>query len=520
MQTFLEFKTRLRSEMWPTGEAARLRVAHDPFFNEAMMDLQRWVHCLKQFNISTWNFADTYWENAKTVVNAPWGKIRRVYTVGGGLDRWRDKVLYRSSTFPIIQCWANTLYDAITPADGLPQLAFGVHRADASGDSTVGRARIGGWAVDRKRLYIAPYIQSTEMLVVDWDGEKSRWSDSDGVDETYFTVDVEAAIKYFVLFKHEILWGDRSAAKDYKALYDSALADLMHKCEEFTKQQHDHTCDASGGGAGDLVGLTADDIDDDDDPIVDPADDEVLFVHSGDLGEVNPNAEAVAEVIESDNPEALILGGDLTYGGSGDYATDFATNYQWALTAGIVYPCLGNHNVDATTSNFHTFFDKPGGRNYYEAIIGPIHFFFLNSDPREPDGISITSEQQEWLRLKALLSVARWKVVVMHHPPFSSGSTYGNNATLQWGFEDYGIHLVLASHEHNYERLEQNGIPYIVNGLGGKSIYPFGAPVSGSIVRYNSKYGRLIGEVNCDEMVLTFKSVDNDVIDTLTITHE
>ena len=54
----------------------------------------------------------------------------------------------------------------------------------------------------------------------------------------------------------------------------------------------------------------------------------------------------------------------------------------------------------------------------------------------------------------------------MHRPPFSSGKHGGHEATLEAFvplFEEYGVDLVLAGHDHNYERTESiGGVTYIV----------------------------------------------------------
>ena len=38
-------------------------------------------------------------------------------------------------------------------------------------------------------------------------------------------------------------------------------------------------------------------------------------------------------------------------------------------------------------------------------------------------------------------------------------------------FEEYGVNVVFQGHDHNYERLEKNGIIYITSGGGGAPLY-------------------------------------------------
>ena len=49
-------------------------------------------------------------------------------------------------------------------------------------------------------------------------------------------------------------------------------------------------------------------------------------------------------------------------------------------------------------------------------------------------------------------STAPWKIVYMHHPPYSS-SQHGSTPGMQWPFENWGASLVLTGHDHTYERI-------------------------------------------------------------------
>jgi hypothetical protein len=72
---------------------------------------------------------------------------------------------------------------------------------------------------------------------------------------------------------------------------------------------------------------------------------------------------------------------------------------------------------------------------------------------------------------------------------------------------------VLAGHDHCYERLNIDGVTYIVSGLGGVSIYSFAETVSGSVARYNDQYGATVLEAGADEMRISFFDIDGHLID-------
>lgn len=530
MQTYSEFKRKIKGRLWPAGEALSLVAAHDAAFQTAMLDLQRCVPCLKEFNVSIWESADRYWENAKTVVQAPVGFIRRIYTVAGGMDRWRDRVFYRSNTFQEIECWARRLYRARTPLNvGKTALPFGVKTEEIESNSIHGRARIGAWAIYRGKLYVAPWLQTTETLVVEWDGEKNAWQDTDVVDENLWRPDVEMAVEYFVGFRHNLHYGDRAVAMDLSKLYEKARADLMQWCWEYTRMQESYVCGSDSGDVGQsaMVGQLdsqGNDVSgDDDDPTTDTTEeDHVLFVAVGDMGSPSADSTAVAEAIHSENPERFVALGDITY--NSDYEGDFASNYQWAMDQNVLIPAPGNHDwdVDGTLDTYKAFFAnfvKNNGHNY-EATVGPVHFLVYDSDARFEDGIDSSSVQAEWLRVKLLLSTARWKIVVMHRPPFSSDTTHGSDTDLQMQFKEWGAHAVLCGHAHDYERLFIGGLTYIVCGTGGtdEAFHEFGAPVDGSVTRINDTYGYLVGEADCDQLILTFKNVNGQILDSVTIT--
>ena len=55
---------------------------------------------------------------------------------------------------------------------------------------------------------------------------------------------------------------------------------------------------------------------------------------------------------------------------------------------------------------------------------------------------------------------------------------------MQWPYKPWGADLVMSGHVHNYERLIEDGLTYIVSGLGGLSAsvgYPTGTGIPGSL---------------------------------------
>ncbi|MCX7668451.1 MAG: metallophosphoesterase, partial [Anaerolineae bacterium] len=139
----------------------------------------------------------------------------------------------------------------------------------------------------------------------------------------------------------------------------------------------------------------------------------------------------------------------------------------------------------------------------------PVHVFVLNSNSAEPDGIRADSRQARWLQAGLAASKTPWQVVVLHHPPYSSGH-HGSTPALQWPFGAWGADLVIAGHDHTYERIARDDIVYIVNGLGGGARYALRRPVPGSLFRYNADWGALRVTATTTTLDLAFYRVGDD----------
>jgi hypothetical protein len=244
----------------------------------------------------------------------------------------------------------------------------------------------------------------------------------------------------------------------------------------------------------------------------------ITFAAIGDYGSDDSHELDVANLVKSWNPEFIITLGDNNYpdgeaatidANIGKYYREFIYPYRGTYGAGAsanrFWPAVGNHDYDnqvgAPLQPYLDYFTLPNNERYYDFVRGPVHFFVLNSDSAEPDGTKSTSIQAQWLKNKLAASTAPWKIVYLHHPPFSSRTSYTN---LQWPFEVWGASAVLAGHHHLYERI-MKGIPFIINGLGGESTGDFIAPIPGSVVRFGEDYGAM--RITASPTVLTFEFI-------------
>jgi tartrate-resistant acid phosphatase type 5 len=145
-------------------------------------------------------------------------------------------------------------------------------------------------------------------------------------------------------------------------------------------------------------------------------------------------------------------------------------------------------------------------------VRGPVHFFALDSDENEPDGVGSLSVQAAWLQQGLASSTSSWNIVYFHYPPYSSGME-GSITWMRWPFAAWGADAVLTGHDHTYERLAVDGIPYFVNGLGGGGIYNFVDALPESQFRYNANYGAMLGSASERDLRFEFTSRTGELID-------
>jgi tartrate-resistant acid phosphatase type 5 len=263
-----------------------------------------------------------------------------------------------------------------------------------------------------------------------------------------------------------------------------------------------------------------------------PAEEDVLFAVIGDYGQAGRHSFAVAEMIDSWDVDFITTTGDNNYPDGaaatideniGQYYHRYIGNYKGEYNRGSetnrFFPSLGNHDWDTEGAEpYLDYFTLPGNERYYDFVWDYIHFFVLDSDPREPEGVGVSSEQAAWLQESMADSEELWQVVVMHHPPYSSAD-HGSTNWIQWPFKEWGADLVLAGHDHVYERLEVDGLTYITIGLSGHaSRYSFPNVLPESQFRYMEDWGALRILTTGDVMRIEFIIIDGSVIDSIEIT--
>jgi len=186
----------------------------------------------------------------------------------------------------------------------------------------------------------------------------------------------------------------------------------------------------------------------------------------------------VVERIMADMPALVLHTGDMTVAGAKieHWGTYFEIEGE-LLSSTFLLPIFGNHEI--------------AGEGYFEVLYQTDN----NYDDTERNWwldlgdlaiVGIQAYSTDWTADDSLLwleetlkklSDKRWLFFSHHEPMY----TFSNHSSWTEGreyvqplLEKYGVDMVLAGHNHCYERFEVNGISYIVTGGGGAPLYSTG----------------------------------------------
>ncbi|HYD96635.1 MAG TPA: metallophosphoesterase [Noviherbaspirillum sp.] len=207
--------------------------------------------------------------------------------------------------------------------------------------------------------------------------------------------------------------------------------------------------------------------------------------------------------LAADPGAAVLTLGDNTYpvGLLGEFTDCYEPT--WGRFKARTFPSPGNHDYYTPRADgYYSYFGAAAGpdrRGYYSFKLGSWHVISLNSYLK-PDA---HRAQLAWLKDELARNRARCTLAYWHHPVFSSGG-HGNDARMLEAWKmlyEAGADLVLASHDHDYERFapqdaqgrhdEERGIRSFVVGTGGAKLTPLRFRKLNSDVSDNSTLGVL-----------------------------
>lgn len=216
--------------------------------------------------------------------------------------------------------------------------------------------------------------------------------------------------------------------------------------------------------------------------------------------------EKVATLAKNRTGRVAILGDAVYPHGSPD---EFANCFDpaWGPLGARMRPAAGNHEygTPGATGYWDYFGDRAGRRDkgWYAYNLGE-HWraIVLNTNCARVGGCTLDSPQGRWLRNAIDNAGSRNIVAYFHHPLYSSGN-HGSQSFVRPFFRALyrgGADLVLAGHDHHYERFapqnhrgerRRNGVQQFVVGTGGFRHYDLGKALPNTRARNNTSFGLL-----------------------------
>ncbi len=209
------------------------------------------------------------------------------------------------------------------------------------------------------------------------------------------------------------------------------------------------------------------------------------------VGITGTGIPASTTVLSVDSATQITLSANATASGTVTLTCTSVLKTVIASRGGERYNTMGNHDYDgARETEIISYFpngalatNNNSSKGYYSKVLGEMEFFFVNDNDSasgnagqeltdNAGGISATrvnfqaSTAMQWIIAKIAASTAKWKIVMIHHPAWTSSST-GPFTSNQFDWKTLGAHMVLQSHDHGVERIYKNGVYWFTVAMGG-----------------------------------------------------
>ncbi|MGH7289068.1 MAG: metallophosphoesterase family protein [Myxococcota bacterium] len=235
--------------------------------------------------------------------------------------------------------------------------------------------------------------------------------------------------------------------------------------------------------------------------------DGLTVLAAGDIASCNSTGdEATAALLDEHFGDVITLGDNAYPDGT---AAQFQNCYgpSWGRHKERTHPATGNHEYHTTGAAGHFgYFGAAAGdpsEGWYSYDLGAWHVVVLNSNCSRIGGCTRSSPQGLWLEADLAANPRDCTLAAWHHPRFSSGASHGSSTTTRDLYDILHSHradLILAGHDHNYERFapqdafgiaDPAGPTQFVVGSGGASLRPMGGIEPNSLTSAGNVYGVL-----------------------------
>ena len=213
---------------------------------------------------------------------------------------------------------------------------------------------------------------------------------------------------------------------------------------------------------------------------------------------------------------------------SGDLVETGGVREQWhrffqieapSIAGRPLFAAVGNHD-NSRRLYFRRYFLMGlinEGHRYYAHDWGDVRVIMMDSEIEARAG----SAQHTFLERVLQEGAERDMIMLLnlHYPPYSSGShgsTRETRAIIGELAPRYGVEVVLAGHDHNYERTKRiDGVTYIVAASGGAPIRRVQPSWFTAAVRTEPHF--VLFDVERDTLVGRAVNLEGDVFDTFVI---
>jgi uncharacterized protein (TIGR03437 family) len=274
----------------------------------------------------------------------------------------------------------------------------------------------------------------------------------------------------------------------------------------------------------------------------------VSFLVLGDSGDGSSHQLAVTLQLVTEQPNFVVHVGDIAYesGTYNEFTANYFEYYKTLQRRACFFTIAGNHEYYTDNSAPYLALHAPPTATvpvpdqgkYYSFDWADMHFTGLDANLLDPQFADAQARMLVWLDNDLAQSQALWKIVFFHQTAYpiqhhiDDPIDIAARALFVPILERHGVQLVLAGHEHNYQRSKsmRGGVPvppgtagtiYMVSGGGGGVLHPV---VPESFLDQEASVWHYL-RVNVDGPKLTIHAIEVDdaypagnALDTVTLT--
>jgi len=265
------------------------------------------------------------------------------------------------------------------------------------------------------------------------------------------------------------------------------------------------------------------------------------FLVFGDSGDGAPAQAGLAQEMLAENANLVLHTGDLAYqnGTFQQYEDYYFRVYASLMRRVPFFPVPGNHDYETgQAAAFRAGHSlpaggvPPAGRGlYYSFDWSNVHFVALDTNISLINALAGTGRMLDWLESDLSRNRLPWTIVFFHHTAFPTNHHLGDPTCglvrlhVVPILERHGVQLVLAGHEHNYQRTKTHngdfrddavGAVYLTTGGGGATLHPILPNPLLVVAASESHYLRI--DVSGLQMKVQAVRPDGSLIDSFSLT--